>query len=159
MGIYASLAFAVLVFVSTHTRARFPELERLGGNLNNYPIGDYLVRIKNASLAGRREVVVENSKFVAAVAKTLIKLKVLESVKVESGFVTSHLAYHRKAPVLIDLKLVSKPGLRHYIDMSKLTGRRRRNASKLILSTPKGVLSSDEAVAKNVGGEVIAEVW
>jgi len=57
------------------------------------------------------------------------------------------------------LKLVSKPGLRHYIDMSKLTGRRRRNASKLILSTPKGVLSSDEAVAKNVGGEVIAEVW
>lgn len=127
--------------------------------MTNYPVGDYLIRIKNAARAGRREIVVEKSKFVEAVGKALVKVKVLESVEAHDGNLVSQLAYHRKAPVLLDLRLVSKPGLRIYMSVDELSLRKRRNASKLLLSTPAGIMGSDEALKKNIGGEVIVEIW
>ena len=127
--------------------------------MTNYPVGDYLIRIKNAARAGRREVVVKNARFVESVGKALVKAKILESVEASEGVLTSRLAYHKKAPTLLDLKLVSKPGLRIYMGLDELSTRKRRNASRLLLSTPEGILNSDEARKKGVGGEVIAEVW
>lgn len=127
--------------------------------MTNYPVGDYLVRIKNSALAGRREVVVKHSSFIENVAKCLKKMGVLESVEKKENVLVSVLSYHKKAPILLDLKLVSAPGLRKYADIENLAGRKRKNASRLVLSTPQGVMSSDEAIKKNVGGEVIAEVW
>lgn len=127
--------------------------------MTNYPIGDYLIRIKNAARAGRREVVVGKSKFMEAVGRALVKAKVLESVESREGNLVSNLAYHKKAPLLVDLKLVSKPGLRIYMNVDELKSRKRRNASKLLLSTPVGIIDSDEALKKRVGGEVLAEIW
>ncbi len=127
--------------------------------MNNYPVGDYLIQIKNAARASKREVVVANSGFIEAVAHALVKEDILESVKVENGKLVSRLSYHKKAPRLIDLKLVSKPGLRRYMNLDQLSGRKRKNASILLVSTPEGVVSSTDAFKKGVGGEVIVEVW
>lgn len=127
--------------------------------MTNYPLGDFLIRIKNAAAAGRREVVVRNSKLVNSVSQVLVKQRLLESAQPEGEMLVARLAYRKKAPVLIDLKLVSKPGLRKYISVDELARRKRKNASSLLISTPLGVLSSEEAEKKNAGGEVIAEVW
>lgn len=127
--------------------------------MTNYPIGDYLIQVKNAARANRREVVVSASKFIESVAKCLKRMGVLESVEVKDKKVISVLAIHRKAPVLLDLKLVSAPGLRKYMSIEGMRARKRKNASSLVLSTPQGILSSSEAIKKNVGGEVIAEIW
>lgn len=125
----------------------------------NYPLGDTLIRIKNAARAHRHEVVAENSKLIESVANVLKSEKYLAEVKVEDGKITMTLAYHKKEPLLIDLKLVSTPGLRVYMDMDDLKARKRRNASILILSTPKGIMSSAKAQNERAGGEVIAEIW
>lgn len=127
--------------------------------MTNYPIGDYLIQIKNAALANRREVAVPASKFIENVAKCLKRMGILEAVEVKDKKVISTLAVHRKAPVLMDLKLVSVPGLRKYMSIEGMRSRKRKNASSLVLSTPQGILSSSEAIKKNVGGEVIAEIW
>lgn len=127
--------------------------------MTNYPVGDYLIQIKNAALANRREVIVSHSNFVESVAKCLKKMGVLESVSGKDGKLISTLAYHRKAPMLMDLKLVSAPGLRKYMNIDQMRSRKRKNASRLVLSTPVGILSSSEAMKKNTGGEVIAEIW
>jgi len=125
----------------------------------NYPVGDYLIQVKNAAKAGRKEVVVKNSKFIKSVADALVRIRILDAVEIKEDFLISRLSYHKKEPVLVDLKLVSKPGIRHYMNVEELSLRKRRNASKLIVSTPLGVMSSIEALKKNVGGEIIAEVW
>jgi small subunit ribosomal protein S8 len=127
--------------------------------MNNYPVGDYLIRIKNAARAGRREAVVQNSKFIQKVAEALKKMQVLQAIETKDGMLISTLSYHKKEPMLIDLKLVSKPGLRKYITYEDMGTRKRRNSTELVLSTSHGVMSSSEAGKKRLGGEVIAEVW
>lgn len=149
--------FAGFVLGSMLTGVRSPELERRAGKMVNYPVGDFLIRIKNIVIAGRREFEVDKTKLVKAVADALKKEGLLEEVKVKKGKLLVRISYYRKEPAIIDLKLVSKPGLRIYSGVDELAKRRR--ASILILSTPKGVMSSKEALKKGVGGEVIAEIW
>jgi small subunit ribosomal protein S8 len=125
--------------------------------MNNYPVGDFLVRLKNAARAHRREVVVAPSKLVVAVAKTLKEEGFLSEVSRKKGEMTVTLAYRKKQPVMLDVKLVSRPGSRVYVGRGDLEA--RRGVSFLILTTPKGVMTSMEALKKGLGGEVIAEVW
>lgn len=127
--------------------------------MTNYPIGDYLIRIKNAAIAGRHEVVVGNIKLIKATADVLKREGLLKEVSVDKkeNTIVSELKFHKKQAILINLKLVSKPGLRIYINRDELI--KRRAASMLIISTSAGVMSSKEALKKGVGGEILAEIW
>lgn len=125
--------------------------------MTNYTVGDFLIRIKNAMLAGRREVEFDNVKFINEISKALKKLGFIDSInKTKDGFSVT-LAYHKKRPLIKDLKLMSKPGLRVYKSVDEL--KEKRGFSVYVLSTPKGVMGSKEAIKKNVGGEVIVEIW
>lgn len=126
--------------------------------MTNYSIGDFLTRIKNAAMAKHQEVVVKNTKLAYAVSKVLQKEGFLRDVEVNEGNLKVSLAYSHKEPVLMGLKLVSKPGLRVYKGVDAM-GKRRILSSILIVSTPKGVVSSKEALKLGTGGEVIVEVW
>jgi small subunit ribosomal protein S8 len=140
-------------------KGKFRELERLVGKymLTNYPVGDFLIRIKNAALAYRREVACPSTKLIVAVAEVLKRSGYLSEVEVKEGEIKVSLAYKSKKPIIMDLKLISKLGLRNYMSVDDL--RAKRGASIYVISTPLGVLSSKEAIKQNVGGEVIAEVW
>jgi small subunit ribosomal protein S8 len=122
----------------------------------NYTVGDSLIKIKNAALAGQKMVEIKNTKMVKNVVDVLLKLGFVSEIKSKDGLLEVYLAYKRKAPVLSNIKLVSKPGLRVYWDIKKL--KNYRSASVLLISTSKGVLSSKDALKEGVGGEVIAEV-
>ncbi len=126
--------------------------------MTNYSIGDFLTRIKNAAMAKRVEVVVKKTKLAYAVSLVLKKEGFLRDVEVVEGDLKVSLAYSHKEPVLMGLKLVSKPGLRVYKGVDQM-GKRRILSSILIVSTPKGVVSSKEAIKLGTGGEVIVEVW
>ena len=60
--------------------------------------------------------------------------------------------------VIQKIKRVSKPGLRTYNGVSQIQPI-LNGLGVTILTTSKGVLSSREAKAQNVGGEVLCEVW
>ena len=138
------------------TRARFPELERRVGNMTNYPIGDFLIKIKNAALARRKEISVPYSKLIHAVSDILKKEKYFSEVKKVDDTLLVKLAYFSKEPVLVNLKLVSKPGKRVYFKAEELQD--HKGLSVLIVSTPMGIMTSKEAGKKNIGGEVICEI-
>ena len=125
------------------------------GNIN-YPVGDFLVRLKNASMAKHKSVSTPLTKLAKNVAETLKKERYLEDVRVSGGILITDLAFHKKQPVLMDVKLVSKPGLRVYMNVDELAA--KRTPSLLIISTPLGVLTSREAIKNRVGGEIIAEI-
>ncbi|HEX6977001.1 MAG TPA: 30S ribosomal protein S8 [Patescibacteria group bacterium] len=123
-----------------------------------YPVGDFLIRFKNAARANLREVTTPETKLVKELAGVLKAEGYAEKVETKDGEVKVILKFHKKEPLLINLKLVSKPGLRIYMKLDDLK-KRKPGASILILSTPLGLLSSKKAVKRGVGGEVIAEVW
>lgn len=124
----------------------------------NYRGGDFLIRVKNACLAGRNDLSLRNTKFVSSLAKALQKDGFLSDVKVDKDTITVKIAKIKKRPVLMDLKLISKPGLRVYKSVDEIK-KRKEGSSILILSTPKGIMSGKSAVKENVGGEVVAQIW
>ena len=131
-----------------------PHLSRFG--VVNFPIGDFLIQIKNAALARNREIEVRKTKLILNVAELLKKEGYLEEVKDEGDSLSVKLTYRRKEPMLLNIKIVSKPGLRIYKKADELL--KERGPSIFIISTPEGILTSKEAVKKRVGGEVLAEI-
>ena len=86
----------------------------------NYPIGDFLTQIKNASLAGKKTVEVQTSSFIKATARVLQQENYLEDVREEGKKLTLRISYRKKEPIITDIRLISKPGLKIYIAKNKI---------------------------------------
>ncbi len=128
----------------------------------NDPIADFIIRIKNASMAGKERVSAPYSAFVHAVAEALMRAGFLSAVEKQGkkerkmlSVVVSKDAGGR--PRVQEVKRISKPGRRLYRGVSEIH-RVRYGQGALILSTPKGVLTDTEARKENVGGEALFEI-
>lgn len=116
-----------------------------------------MIRIKNASMAGRKEVEVNPTKQIVEAAKALERAGFLDKVENKKGILNASISFRKKAPIMLGLKLVTKPGLRIYMgidDIQKVKG-----PSMFLIHTPNGILTTREAIQKRQGGEVIAKVW
>ena len=129
------------------------------------PIADMLTRIRNASSARHDSVLMPASKIKVAIANVLKEEGFIKdySVAMEEGKPQPNLKVDlsyggRKQPVLNGLQRVSKPGLRVYVQRREIQ-RVYGGLGMAILSTPKGVMSGQEARRNEVGGEVICYVW
>lgn len=129
------------------------------------PIADMLTRIRNATAARHDSVLMPASKIKVAIAGVLKEEGFIKdfSVAMEDGKVQPNLKVDlsyggRKTPVLNGLQRVSKPGLRVYVQRREIP-RVYGGLGIAILSTPKGVMSGQEARRNEVGGEVICYVW
>ncbi len=127
------------------------------------PLGDMLTRIRNGQMAGKSKIHTPSSKLRNHVLQVLKDQGFIrgftETVK-EHGqsAVDIELKYYEGAPVIKEIKRVSKPGRRVYSKIGDLQPV-YNGLGISILSTPKGVMSDHEARAANVGGEVLAEVF
>jgi small subunit ribosomal protein S8 len=128
------------------------------GNMSTDPIADMLTTIRNGYLTKTRKVLVPRSKFKEEIVKTLIEAGYLENYKINEGRLEINLKYKNRKPVLEQIKRVSKPGLRIYKPNKKI-GRIRSGFGISIISTPKGVMTSQDAKKKGLGGEIICLVW
>ncbi|MEM7007188.1 MAG: 30S ribosomal protein S8 [Pseudomonadota bacterium] len=126
------------------------------------PIGDMLTRIRNAQLRGMTVVSTPASKMRARV------LEVLEAEGFIRGFtevekeghrnIEIELKYYDGAPVIREIKRVSKPGRRVYSSVGDIP-LVRNGLGISILSTSKGVMSDNVARTENVGGEILCRVF
>src|SRR6266480_285056 len=107
----------------------------------NYTIGDFVIQLKNAALTRKKELVTPYANIKNAVAKVLIKESFLENVKTETvegrKMLVVSLRYYRRKPALTDVKLISKPSLRVYVE-SKEIGKKQNRSETSILSTNLG---------------------
>jgi small subunit ribosomal protein S8 len=129
----------------------------------NDPIGDMLTRIRNAQQRGKSTVVTPASKLRAWVLDVLADegyIRGYEKVTGEDGHpaLSISLKYHDGAPVIREIRRVSKPGRRVYLGVKDLP-QVRGGLGVSIVSTPKGVMSDAHARAANVGGEVLCTVF
>ncbi len=130
------------------------------------PIADMLTRIRNALMAGKPSV---------DVPKSNIKVEIARILK-EEGFVLDYtigdeqpvaiihisLKYfgsrRERRPVITNLTRISKPGRRVYRNRRDLP-RVLSGTGIAIVTTPKGVMTAQQARRERVGGEVLCYVW
>ena len=129
----------------------------------NDSLSDMLARIKNAHLARKSFTSCLKSKLnmnVLAVLKDEGYIRDYKDIEIREGInsIKIDLKYHNGTPVIKKINRVSKPGIRVYSKISELS-KPYGGLGIAILSTPKGVMSDQNAIKDNVGGEVLCEVF
>ncbi|MES2749096.1 MAG: 30S ribosomal protein S8 [Patescibacteria group bacterium] len=125
-------------------------------------IGDFIIQLKNAGVVNKKSVSLPYSKLRHAVADKLVMAGFIDSVstkgKVAQKTLEVALKYEHGAHKINGVKRISKPGRRLYTKVSEIH-QVKFGKGKLILSTPAGILTNDEARAANVGGEQLFIIW
>jgi len=127
-------------------------------------VGDFIIQLKNAGMAKKPVVSLPYSKLKAAIAE---KLK-------QEGFVASIETNGKEAATktlevtlqydeggkhrIADVKRISKPGRRLYAKATEIYPV-KFGKGRMILSTPAGILTGEEARKANVGGEQLFIIW
>jgi small subunit ribosomal protein S8 len=128
------------------------------------PIGDLLARIRNGQLRGTATIKSPNSRLRARLLDVLqqegyirgyAEVEFKESGRKELEI---ELKYHEGRPAIRELKRVSTPGRRVYTSVKELKPH-RQGLGVSIVSTPQGVMTDSNAREKNVGGEVLCQVF
>jgi small subunit ribosomal protein S8 len=127
------------------------------------PLGDMLTRIRNGQRAGFTSVRAPGSRLRANVLDVLKRegyIRDFSRQEVQAGMseLVIELKYADGEPVIREISRVSKPGRRVYSKIKDLP-RIYNGLGIAILSTPRGVLSDNEARVANVGGEVLCRVF
>ena len=126
------------------------------------PIGDMLARIKNSQIRSHKKVQLPSSKF---------KIKIAEVLKSE-GFIINYkligddkkpkleidLKYNLGNPVINSIERISKPGRRIFSSAESLP-KINNGLGIAIISTPKGVMTDNDARKQKIGGEIICKVF
>ena len=127
------------------------------------PIADMLTRIRNAIMVRHDSVLMPTSKMKLSIAKILKREGFINDYEVVRGkphrVIKIHLKYDDKnQPVLSKLERVSKPGLRVYTQRKEIP-RVHGGLGVAIISTPKGVMTGQQAWRQGLGGELLCYVW
>jgi len=127
------------------------------------PIADMLTRIRNAYKARFEKVEMPASN---------MKMSILQALKNE-GYVKGYklltegnkaqlqvsLKYDaRKQPAISELRRLSKPGRRVYVNKDEIP-QIKSGLGLAILSTSKGIITDRQARKEGVGGELICSCW
>lgn len=127
-------------------------------------IADMLSIIKNAQLAGQLEAELPYSKMKETLAKLLEKEGYLAGVRVfkPEGRSFRRLAlalkYQDGSAAISHVRRISHPSRRVYFGKTRLP-RALGNLGLVVVSTSRGLMSAKEARQKDLGGEVVAEIW
>ncbi|MBX6320288.1 MAG: 30S ribosomal protein S8 [Rhodospirillaceae bacterium] len=127
------------------------------------PLGDMLTRIRNGQRARLSAVSSPASQLRASVLDVLAREGYIRGYAQEENgtgrrALRIELKYHEGEPAIREIRRVSKPGRRVYSKVADLP-RVYNGLGISILSTPRGVMSDNEARAAHVGGEVLCRVF
>ena len=126
------------------------------------PIVDMIARIKNASIRNYRKVEIPSSKFKTKIADVLKNEGFIINYKIEKDDgkekLLIDLKYNSGNPVINSIQRISKPGRRIFSSAESLP-KVSNGLGIAIISTPKGVMTDQEARKNQVGGEIICKVF
>ena len=126
------------------------------------PIGDMFSRIRNGQMRLLNSINIPSSNFRKNILKILKEEGYIKDYYVEKSEnnkinLKINLKYYEGDPVIKEIKRISKPGRRVYSRANSIP-RVMNGLGLAILSTPKGVMSDNEARKNNIGGEIIYRV-
>lgn len=127
----------------------------------NDSISDFVIRLKNASLANNHEVVSPYSKFRADLAKVLLDQGFIGGYRVDTDTKFKVLKVSLKSSGIrvdrLQVVRISKPGRRVYAQANRMA-RLILGQGAVIVSTPQGLMTAKQAQKANLGGELICKI-
>jgi len=125
-------------------------------------VGDFVIQLKNAGMVGKATVSLPHSNLKTAIADKLVETGYVAKAEVKGKDAKKSLEvtlkYENGKHTILGVKRVSKPGRRLYTKVADIYPV-KFGKGHLILSTPSGILTDEEARAKNVGGEQLFIIW
>ena len=126
-------------------------------------IGDFIIRLKNAGMVGKQSVKVPYSKLRHSIAKKLVEVGYLTAVseqgkKPQEKTLEVTLRFENGTHRISGVKRLSKPGRRLYTKVADIH-QVKFGKGHMFLSTPGGILTNEEAKAKQMGGEQLFIIW
>jgi small subunit ribosomal protein S8 len=126
-------------------------------------IADQLTVIRNAIMAGKKDVIIKRSNTLEGIVEILKNEGFIDNYKVmednKQGKIKVYLKYTADGqPVMANLKRVSTPGLRQYMPVKKVKSI-MGGVGIEIISTNKGLLTDREAKEQGIGGEALCQIW
>jgi len=126
------------------------------------PIGDMLVRIKNAQARNYKKVELPSSNFKVKIVDILKNEGFIKDFKIsqktKKPLLAIDLKYYSGSPVISTIERISKPGRRIFSSAESLP-KINNGLGIAIISTPKGVMTDIDARKQKVGGEIICKVF
>ena len=126
------------------------------------PISDMIARVKNAQSRGHKEVLLDSSKIKLGICKVLESEGYIKKVELvgeqPKQEIKITLKYFEDLPVIKEFDRASKPGLRKYFSSDQIPPV-KGGLGTAIMTTSKGIITSDQAKKETVGGELICTVF
>jgi small subunit ribosomal protein S8 len=126
-------------------------------------IADLIIQIKNAGMVRKEKIEIPYSKKRNSIAQKLRITNYIENAEARGHGTDKQivitLAYDKEGNHRVsDVKRISKPGRRIYMGVHDIRPV-KNNHGTLFISTPKGILTGDEARKGHVGGEALFSIW
>tara|TARA_B100001059_G_scaffold231869_1_gene268577 strand:+ start:616 stop:1014 length:399 start_codon:yes stop_codon:yes gene_type:complete len=127
------------------------------------PIGDMFTRIRNGQARLLETINVPASNFRQKILDVLkdqgfIKNYYIEKLENNKKNIKVDLKYFEGTPVIKEIRRISKPGRRVYSRATSIP-KVMNGLGLAIISTPKGVMTDNDARKNNIGGEIICRVF
>lgn len=127
------------------------------------PISNLIIQIKNGGAAKKETCSIAYSNFAAGVAEALarkgyVKPGVKKGKKIQKTLEVGLIYNPNGTPRVSGVSRISKPSKRIYKGYGDIH-QIKQGYGSVFISTPKGVLSDDEARKQKVGGEVLFSIW
>lgn len=122
------------------------------------PIADLLTRIRNSAHSRKSVLHAPYSKIKEAILEVLKTKGFIEQLEVNGEGKEKEITITLKQDKTLHLQRISTPGKRMYIKHANI--RKPRSGLGInIVSTSQGIMSGDDARKKNLGGELLCEIY
>jgi len=127
------------------------------------PIADLLTRIRNANQRRKSKVDIPSSRLKLEIARILKEGAFVDNYTLlkdnKQGMLRIYLHYGPgKTRVLRNLKRISRPGRRVYVNADKVP-KVLGGMGVAVISTSQGVFTDAQAREAGIGGEVLCYIW
>ncbi len=123
---------------------------------------DIITKIKNAQLIKTKSVKSRYSKMDERIIEILVKNNYLSGVDKKGKGVNKildiELKYHDEKGAINGVKFISKPSRKIYLGYKDIKPV-KRGYGLLLISTPKGIITGQEARKIKVGGQALFQIW
>ena len=124
-------------------------------------IANMISKILNASRAGKKTVSLSHSILGEAVSESLVKAGFIKSFTRKgkrNKSIEMTLLFDGEVPKISGAKKISSQSRRVYAGFKDIKPV-RNGYGRVIVSTPRGIMTGEEAVKAGIGGELLFEIW
>lgn len=127
---------------------------------NIFLLGSLIGRLNLAIIHRKLFIIHKKSKNLELFLNILVKENIIKNYVVNNNYFIIFLKFKNSISFIRNIKLLSKPGKKYYINLYKLNSLidKNKNTTLYFLYTTKGILTGQNAKIQKIGGELLFQI-